>query len=164
MFPTIGGICGLLLLALPQTPASLHSSEYENDETISWNEVKGGEGKPNFAKMADFAVRHYTTAVEYYLAVNKLQKVQQKGHHYKLTFFYTPTRCPVTKVFEPELCVATSAKPSGKCQAFVTEMKKGPFVNWIDCEGFDKKESPRAGVQLLKKQRRSIVPARSSSN
>nr|XP_050038177.1 uncharacterized protein LOC126535324 [Dermacentor andersoni] len=154
MFIPIGSICGLLLLILALTPASLQSSEHENDETNSWKEVKGGVGKPNYAKMADFAVRHYTTAVEYYLAVNKLQKVQQKGHHYKLTFLYTPTRCPVTKVFEPELCVATSEKPSGKCQAFVTERKKGPFVDWIDCEDFNKKESRRAGVQLPKKHRR----------
>ncbi|KAL1445847.1 hypothetical protein MTO96_044776, partial [Rhipicephalus appendiculatus] len=60
--------------------------------------------------MAQLAIRQFTTAVDSHLAVNKLEKVQQKGQSYKLTFSYTPTRCAVTKVFEPELCVATSSK------------------------------------------------------
>ncbi|KAH6927139.1 hypothetical protein HPB50_027455 [Hyalomma asiaticum] len=82
---------------------------------------------------------------------------------YKLTFSYTPTRCPVTEVFEPELCVATSTKPTGRCQAFVAQKKKGPYVDWIDCEDFNKKEQPRrTGMQLAKRQRRSIFQSQSS--
>lgn len=164
MITTMRSLCGILLLILTLTPAPLLSNEVKNDETNYWKELKGAADKPKYAKMADFAIQQFTTAVEFYLAVNKLQKVQQKGHHYKLTFLYTPTRCPVTKVFEPELCVASSTKPSGKCQAFVIEKKKGPFLDWIDCEDFNKNESRRAGVPLPKRHRRSIVPARSSLN
>ncbi|KAH7972627.1 hypothetical protein HPB52_014260 [Rhipicephalus sanguineus] len=153
----------ILLLIVALTPVSLQNKAADYDETNHWKEVKAGAKNAKFNKMAQLAIRQFTTAVDFYLAVNKLEKVQQKGQFYKLTFSYTPTRCPVTEVFEPELCVATSSKPTGKCQAFVTEKKKGPFVDWIDCEDFNKKEEPRrSGVQQPKRQRRALVSSHSS--
>ncbi|KAH7972790.1 hypothetical protein HPB52_017134 [Rhipicephalus sanguineus] len=116
----------ILLLIVALTPASLQNKAVDYDETNHWKEVKAGAKDAKFGKMAQLAIRQFTTAVDFYLTVNKLEKVQQK--------------------------------PTGKCQAFVTEKNKGPFVDWIDCEDFNKKEEPRrSGIQQPQRQRRALV-------
>lgn len=138
---TVTSVLGVSFLVLFVTPAAPHRQRRAaTAPSDGWQPIFEGPLKPRFARLADLAVRKFTTGVEYYHAVNKVMKVEKKqGNQFRLTFLYVPTDCPVTDVFEPDRCFARGAKPTGQCEAVVIVKKRGPFVDWINCDDFDTK-------------------------